>query len=73
MVANEESLLALLEIKEHLVDCLPEKSSGNKKELAFLWRDILWTIWVQASENGRSKTIKVPPVQLRERYKQIFP
>ncbi|MFR0767204.1 MAG: DUF6138 family protein [[Eubacterium] siraeum] len=72
LIANEESLDALLEIKGHLEDYLPEESSRYKKAKAYLWQDVLWAIWGKDSENGGSKAIKAAPAQLRERYEQIF-
>lgn len=58
LIANEESLDALLEIKGHLEYYLPEESGNDKRALAYLWRDVLWAIWGTASENGGSKVIK---------------
>ena len=72
LIADEESLDTLLEIKGHLEDYLPEESSVDKKALVYLWRDVLWAIWGKASENGGSKIIKAAPAHLRERYEQIF-
>lgn len=72
LIANEESLDALLEIKGHLEDYLPEESSRNKKALAYLWRDVLWAIWGKDSENGGSKVIKTAPKELTEKYQQVF-
>lgn len=72
LIANEESLNALLEIKEHLEDYLPEESGRDKKALAYLWRDILWAIWGKDSGNGGSKVIKAAPNELRERYRKVF-
>ncbi len=57
LIANEESLDALLEIKGHLEYYLPEESGNDKRALAYLWRDVLWAIWGTASENGGSKVI----------------
>ena len=72
LIANEESLDALLEIKGHLEDYLPEESGRNKKALAYLWRDVLWAIWGKDSENGGSKVIKTAPKELTEKYQQVF-
>ena len=72
LIANEESLDALLEIKGHLEYYLPEESGNDKRALAYLWRDVLWAIWGTASENGGSKVIKTAPKELRERYQEIF-
>jgi len=72
LIANEESLDALLEIKGQLEDYLPEESSRYKKTKAYIWRDVLWAIWGKDSENGGSKAIKAAPAELRVRYEQIF-
>ena len=37
LIANEESLDALLEIKGHLEHYLPEESGNDKRALAYLW------------------------------------
>lgn len=72
LIANEESLDALLEIKGHLEYYLPEESGNDKRALAYLWRDVLWAIWGTASENGGSKVIKTAPKELKEKYQQVF-
>ena len=72
LIANEESLDALLEIKAHLEYYLSEESGNDKRALAYLWRDVLWAIWGTASENGGSKVIKTAPKELKEKYQQVF-
>ena len=72
LIANEESLDALLEIKGHLEYYLPEESGNDKRALAYLWRDVLWAILGTASENGGSKVIKTAPKELKEKYQQVF-
>lgn len=72
LIANEESLNALLEIKEHLEDYLPEESGRDKKAKAYLWRNVIWAIWGKDFENGGSKVIKTAPEELREKYRQVF-
>ena len=72
LIANEESLDALLEIKGHLEYYLPEESGNDKRALAYLWRDVLWAIWGSSSENGGSKVIKSAPKELKEKYQQVF-
>ncbi|MFR3893428.1 MAG: DUF6138 family protein [Oscillospiraceae bacterium] len=72
LIANEESLDALMEIKGHLEYYLPEESGNDKRALAYLWRDVLWAIWGTASENGGSKVIKSAPKELKEKYQQVF-
>ena len=82
LIANEESLNALLEIKDHLEDYLPEencqdkrsqdKRSQDKGSQDFLWQDVLWGIWGQTAQNGGGKVIKAAPAELREQYQKIF-
>ena len=72
LIANEESLNALLKIKEHLGDYLPEEAKRSKNATVYLWRDVIWGIWGKDSENGGKKVIKAAPAHLREIYKQIF-
>ncbi|OUP27509.1 DUF6138 family protein [Faecalibacterium sp. An192] len=72
LIANEESLDALLEIKTHLEYYLPDESRSDKKAPAYLWRDVLWAIWGSSSENGGSKVIKSAPKDLKEKYRQVF-
>ena len=72
LIANEESLDALLEIKGHLEYYLPEESGNDKRALDYLWRDVLWAIWGKDSENGGSKVIKSAPKELKEKYQQVF-
>lgn len=71
LIANEESLDALLEIKGHLEDYLPTESERDKRARDYLWRDVLWAIWGSASENG-GKVIKAAPKELKEKYQQVF-
>ena len=72
LIANEESLDALLEIKGHLEDYLPEEGAHDLRARDYLWQEVLWAIWGQASENGGGKVIKAAPEDLREKYQQIF-
>ena len=72
LIANEESLNALLEIKGQLEYYLSEESGSNKRALDYLWRDVLWAIWGKDSENGGSKVIKSAPEELKEKYQQVF-
>ena len=72
LIANEESLDALLEIKGHLEYYLPEESGRDKRAPACLWRDVLWAIWGSSSENSGSKVIKTAPEELKEKYRQMF-
>ena len=72
LIANEESLNALLEVKGHLEDYLPEEYCRDKRSQDFLWQDVLWAIWGKDSQNGGSKVIKAVPEELREKYQQVF-
>ena len=72
LIANEESLDALLEIKGCLEDYLPEEVEHDKRAQDYLWREVLWAIWGPASENGGSKVIKSAPKELKEKYQQVF-
>ena len=72
LIANEESLNALLEIKGHLEDYLPEENCQDKRSQDFLWQDVLWGIWGQTAQNGGGKVIKAAPAELREQYQKIF-
>ena len=72
LIANEESLDALLEVKGHLENYLSEENCRNKRYQDLLWQDVLRGIWGQTAENGGSKVIKAAPAQLREQYEQIF-
>ncbi|OUN39156.1 hypothetical protein B5G28_06380 [Faecalibacterium sp. An77] len=72
LIANEESLDALLEIKAHLEDYLPEEGAHDLRARDYLWQEVLWTIWGQASENGGGKVIKSAPKELKEKYQQVF-
>ena len=72
LIANEESLNALLEVKRHLEDYLPEENCQDKRSHDILWQDVLWGIWGQAAQNGGVKVIKAAPAELREQYQKIF-
>ena len=72
LIANEESLNALLKIKEHLKDYLPEEARRSKNAPVYLWRDVIWGIWGKDSENGGKKVMKAAPAHLREIYEQLF-
>ena len=71
-IANGESLNALLEIKGHLEDYLPEEGAHDQRARDYLWREMLWAIWGKDSENGGSKVIKSAPKELKEKYRQVF-
>ena len=72
LIANEESLNALLKIKEHLKDYMPEEARRSKNASIYLWHDVIWGIWGKDSVNGGRKVIKAAPAHLREIYEQIF-
>ncbi len=72
LIGNETSLNALLEVKAHLADYLPEDSDRDKRSLEFLWQEVLWGIWSKDSQNGGKTIIKKAPEALRTQYQQIF-
>ena len=72
LIANGESLDAMLEIKGHLEDYLPEEGAHDQRARDYLWREVLWAIWGQASENGGGKVLKAAPKELKEKYQQVF-
>ena len=72
LIANGESLDAMLEIKGHLEDYLPEEGAHDQRARDYLWREVFWAIWGTASENGGSKVIKTAPKELKEKYQRVF-
>ena len=72
LIANEESLDALLAVKRRFSAYLLPEENEDPKFRAIAWQSLLWAIWGQASENGGSKVIKTAPKELRERYQEIF-
>ena len=72
LIANGESLDALLEIKGRLEDYLPEERAQDQRARDYLWREVLWAIWGPASENSGGRVIKSAPKEWRERYQKIF-
>ena len=72
LIANEESLDALLAVKRRFSAYLLPEENEDPKFRAIAWQSLLWAIWGQASENGGSKVIKSAPKELRERYQEIF-
>ena len=72
LIANKESLDALLEIKGHLGDYLHEEGAHDQRAQDYLWREVLWAIWGSASENSGGRVIKSAPKEWRERYQKIF-
>ncbi len=72
LIANDESLDALLAAKRRLADYLPEDEKREKDAQDYLWRGALWAIWGRASENGGGKVIKAAPEELKEKYRQVF-
>ena len=72
LIANDESLDALLAAKRRLADYLPEESEHDREAQDYLWRGALWAIWGKASENGGGKVIKAAPEELKEKYRQVF-
>ena len=72
LIANAESLDALLAVKRRFSTYLLPEENEDPKFRAIAWQSLLWAIWGQASENGGSKVIKTAPKELRERYQEIF-
>ena len=72
LIANKESLDALLEIKGHLGDYLHEEGAHDQRAQDYLWREVLWAIWGSASENSGGRVLKAAPEELKEKYRQVF-
>ena len=72
LIANAESLDALLAVKRGFSAYLLPEENEDPKFRAIAWQSLLWAIWGQASENGGSKVIKTAPKELKERYSEIF-
>ena len=72
LIANEESLDALLAVKRRFSTYLQPEENEDPKFRAIAWQSLLWAIWGQAAENSGKKIIKSAPVHLREQYEQIF-
>ena len=72
LIANGESLDALLAVKRRFSAYLLPEENEDPKFRAIAWQSLLWAIWGPASENGGSKVIKTAPKELRERYQEIF-
>ena len=72
LIANEESLDALLAVKRRFSAYLLPEENEDPKFRAIAWQSLLWAVWGPASENGGSKAIKTAPKELRERYQEIF-
>ena len=72
LIANGESLDALLAVKRRFSAYLLPEENEDPKFRAIAWQSLLWAIWGQAYENGGSKVIKTAPKELRERYQEIF-
>ena len=72
LIANAESLDALLTIKRHFSAYLLPEENEDPKFRAIAWQSRLWAIWGSSSENGGSKVIKPAPKELKEKYQQVF-
>lgn len=72
LIANAESLDALLAIKHNFSDYLLPEENKDPKFQAIAWQSLLWAIWGKDSQNGGSKVIKKSPMQLRAKYEQVF-
>ena len=72
LIANGESLDALLAVKRRFSAYLLPEENKDPKFRAIAWQSLLWAIWGKDSENGGSKTIKTAPKELKEKYQQVF-
>ena len=72
LIANAESLDALLTVKRRFSAYLLPEEDKDPKFRAIAWQSLLWAIWGKDSENGGSKTIKTAPKELKEKYQQVF-
>ena len=72
LIANGESLDALLAVKRRFSAYLLPEEDKDPKFRAIAWQSLLWAIWGKNSENGGSKVIKTAPKELKEKYQQVF-
>ena len=72
LIANGESLDALLAVKRRFSAYLLPEENEDPKFRAIAWQSLLWAIWGPSSENGGSKVIKTVPKELKEKYQQVF-
>ena len=72
LIANAESLDALLTVKRRFSAYLLPEENKDPKFRAIAWQSLLWAIWGKNSENGGSKVIKTAPKELKEKYQQVF-
>ena len=72
LIANGESLDALLTVKRRFSAYLLPEEDKDPKFRAIAWQSLLWAIWGSASENGGSKIVKSAPKELKEKYQQVF-
>ena len=72
LIANAESLDALLTVKRRFSAYLLPEEDKDPKFRAIAWQSLLWAIWGSSSENGGSKIIKSAPKELKEKYQQVF-
>ena len=72
LIANGESLDALLAVKRRFSAYLLPEENKDPKFRAIAWQSLLWAIWGKNSENGGSKAIKTAPKELKEKYQQVF-
>ena len=72
LIANAESLDALLAVKRRFSAYLLPEENEDPKFRAIAWQSLLRAIWGPVSENGGSKVIKSAPKELKEKYQQVF-
>lgn len=72
LIANVESLDALLDVKCRFPAYLLPEENKDPKFRAIAWQSLLWAIWGKDSENSGKKAIQAAPEELREKYQQVF-
>ena len=72
LIANAESLDALLTVKRNFSAYLLPEEDKDPKVRAIAWQSLIWAIWGKDSENGGRKVIKTAPKELKEKYQQVF-
>ena len=72
LIANEESLDALLTDQTPLFRLSPAGRGQGPEIPGHRLAGLLWAIWGSSSENGGSKVIKSAPKELKEKYHQVF-
>lgn len=58
LIANEESLDALLTVKPRIGAYLLPDERNDQRFCAMIWQGVLWAIWGRNSENGRQQGLR---------------